>query len=71
MFILRRVRGVEVEHYMDVNRIDVDGRWENPLNCDPLHFPRTFDSEVMAAVMLKLEELKDPSWDYRIGTYYR
>ena len=72
MYFLRRTRGVEVEHYMDSNRIDVPGIWENPLSHpNTLGFPKLYDSETRAAIALKYEELEDPSWDYRIGEYYR
>lgn len=72
MYFLRRTRGVEVEHYMDRHRIDGDGVWENPLSHPTtLGFPKLYDSEVRAAVEMKEEELKDPSWDYRMENYYR
>lgn len=72
MWCIHRHRGVEVEIYMDVNRIDVEGEWENPLKRrDPYHFPKLYDREVRAAVTMKEEELKDPSWEYRLENYYR
>lgn len=70
-FFLRRTRGHEVEHLMDLFKIDRDGSWKNPRELEGLSLPLIFDSEFSAEVRMNEEQKKDPSWNYEICEFLR
>lgn len=70
-YFLRRTKGNQVEHLMDLFRIDREGQWKNPMELEGLSLPLIFNTESDAYYRLLDEQKKDPSWEYEICNFNR
>lgn len=70
-YFLRRTKGNQVEHLMDLFRIDREGQWKNPMELEGLSLPLIFNTLFKAEFRLEEEQKKDPSWEYEICEFNR
>ena len=70
-YFIRRTRGHEVQHLMDLFKIDRVGVWKNPMDLEGISLPLVFSSEFSAEVRMHEEQKKDSSWNYEICEFLR